>query len=374
MDNSRSENSVGPEDFLQCRHCKREMIPDSMRIHQRKCNSITPQKPSKRKPKPKRKPVHNQEAKPQKPDYNKFISEKQVAQEDYDTYNRNSKIREEPRTDTKKRNRDSQRQQPVDNSRRQNNDYESNKKYTENKPNTKQKTSGKKSRNNNPPSNYRSRKEVNKRNENSKNKPNRSKRDFNPLEELSRNPNKGGPDPFAGIDPFGGKNENTFNPIAAKLKPCRVCNRTFAEERLQKHQLACKKASKKPKKVKIFHKKITAKEKKKMKKPGRAGKWKTQHEEFIKQMQYMRKLNKVEAEGGDIRELAPMPSTENPDLIPCKFCGRRFREAAHERHQGICERVFGGKKAVAKPKKLTGKDARPGAMKKAKYGSKRKKY
>ena len=75
-----------------------------------------------------------------------------------------------------------------------------------------------------------------------------------------------------------------------------------------------------------------------MKKNSKASKWKQQHQEFIKQMKYMKKLKKIEEEGGDIRQLAPLETAENPDLVPCKYCGRKFREAAHERHEGICQR------------------------------------
>ena len=148
-----------------------------------------------------------------------------------------------------------------------------------------------------------------------------------------------------------------------KMAKCRICGRTFAQGRIVKHQNACKKASKKPKKIKIFVKKMTKREKMEIKKKKAARgkpKWKAQHDAFIKQMKYMKKLEEIEAKGGDIREIAPLETETNPDFLPCKFCNRKFREAAHQRHENICERVFGGKKNVKKPKQLTGKAARRG--------------
>ena len=62
------------------------------------------------------------------------------------------------------------------------------------------------------------------------------------------------------------------------------------------------------------------------------------------------KLKQVEEQGGDIRMVAPPPpSMSQPGLVPCRYCDRKFREEAHERHEGICQRVFGGKKGNSKP-------------------------
>ena len=103
--------------------------------------------------------------------------------------------------------------------------------------------------------------------------------------------------------------------------------------------------------MKRFHKVVTQKEKKRIEKKKPVSKWKQQHQEFVKQMRYMRKLKKVEEEGGDIRMIAPPPPSSQPGLVPCKYCGRKFREQAHGRHEKICTTVFGGKKGKNKPKK-----------------------
>ena len=142
-----------------------------------------------------------------------------------------------------------------------------------------------------------------------------------------------------------------FSGPPANLEPCRICGRSFAEDRIKKHLNICKIQSRKKTKVKRFHKVMTKREKKKIEREKKPSKWKTQHQEFVKQMRYMRKLKKVEEEGGDIRMIAPPPPSSQPGLIPCKLCGRKFREQAHGRHEKICKTVFGGKKGNNKPKK-----------------------
>lgn len=154
-------------------------------------------------------------------------------------------------------------------------------------------------------------------------------------------PGKNNADMFAKMEMEG-------PPPPSSMSKCRVCGRTFASDRIAKHQKACVKASKKPKKIKRFHKAISKREKQKMKKNKPVPKWKQQHKEFIKQMKYMKKLKEVEEAGGDIRLMAPPPTTDNSHLIPCKYCDRKFRDAAHERHENICQKVFGGKKGITK--------------------------
>ena len=142
-----------------------------------------------------------------------------------------------------------------------------------------------------------------------------------------------------------------FSGPPANLEPCRICGRSFAEDRIKKHMTICKIQSRKKTKVKRFHKVLTEKEKRKIKKNKGPSKWKIQHQEFVKQMRYMRKLKKVEQQGGDIRSIAPPPPSSQPGLVPCKLCGRKFREQAHARHEKICKTVFGGKKGNNRPKK-----------------------
>ena len=63
--------------------------------------------------------------------------------------------------------------------------------------------------------------------------------------------------------------------------PCGKCGRNFGEDRISKHERACK-VNAKPKKVKMFHKPITEKEKMKMDAvKEKTSKWRQQHEEFV---------------------------------------------------------------------------------------------
>lgn len=128
------------------------------------------------------------------------------------------------------------------------------------------------------------------------------------------------------------------------LVPCAKCGRKFVSDRIAKHQKACK-VNSKPKKVKVFHKKITAKEKEKMGK-NKTSKWKLQHQELVAQMKYMRQMKDVQEKGGNIRDLPPPPPTVHGDYLECPYCARKFNATAHEKHVNICKNVINKPKAV----------------------------
>lgn len=54
--------------------------------------------------------------------------------------------------------------------------------------------------------------------------------------------------------------EDAYEDVQVTMVACRKCGRKFGEARISKHEKVCK-ANKKPKKVKLFHKPITEKEK-----------------------------------------------------------------------------------------------------------------
>jgi len=131
---------------------------------------------------------------------------------------------------------------------------------------------------------------------------------------------------------------------AVNTAPCRKCGRNFAEDRLAKHEKICK-VNAKPKKVKMFHKPITDKEKAKMDAvKAKTSKWREQHNDFVQAMKYNRKMAQVEAKGGDIRMMAPPPSSSQVGLVPCPHCGRKFGEVQAAKHIPAC------KNTVNKPK------------------------
>ena len=383
------------------------MMPDSMRIHLRKCNASTPQKPSKKQSK----------RRPRAPVPKMYQSEQAMPGNNFHQDSRNvPNMRSEKSHPTRKLQTNHKRnfgKESSNNSKRQvsKEDYSSqlSKKTKSFKKNANQygtePTRPNKQSNKRQSSGYGKTPDQNSRRgvqkvSNYDRKPVRETKrkpkydDFNISNDQAgaRNTNQARKRNQAYGKPTAkhmnsGKERNTIDEVAfakteqemgpppsTNLGPCRICGRTFAVDRLPKHQKACVKASKKPKKIKIFHKKITAKEKKKFKKAGKSSKWKHQHQEFITQMKYMKKLKEVEARGGDIREIAPMPASENPDLIPCKFCDRKFREAAHERHEGICQRVFGGKKGNAMKSKKPPGMANRGGLSKTKQAQRRRRF
>ena len=130
------------------------------------------------------------------------------------------------------------------------------------------------------------------------------------------------------------------------LVPCAKCGRNFVSDRIAKHQKVCK-VNAKPKKVKIFHKKITEGEKKKMDKY-KTSKWKQQHQELVNQMKYIKQMKEVEENGGNIRDMPPPPPSQNANFKECPYCARKFNPESHEKHIKICKNVVNKPKPVPK--------------------------
>lgn len=64
-------------------------------------------------------------------------------------------------------------------------------------------------------------------------------------------------------------------------------------------------------------------------------------------MRAMKEYNQAQKDGVDIKTLPPPPPMENPDLIQCKYCDRKFNEVAHEKHEKICQNVRNKPKPVS---------------------------
>jgi len=83
-----------------------------------------------------------------------------------------------------------------------------------------------------------------------------------------------------GIKSYEFEQPEAFEAPDVTLVPCAKCGRRFGEDRISKHQKTCK-VNAKPKKVKMFHKPITEKEKamdSKLK--SKQSKWREEHESF----------------------------------------------------------------------------------------------
>ena len=196
---------------------------------------------------------------------------------------------------------------------------------------------------------------------------------------------RSGSPPVGGMGGMGGMGDlSELPPDAAapplNLAPCSVCGRKFAEERLPKHEQACSKAANSKRKkfdVKKHRvqamgseaasfarnaKKMDKMYEKKAKKVRAVGtntffffpplfwfqsrpssshprlfaslphppitqsNWRAKHESFVAAIRA--------AKGGP--DAPPAPSYEDPNLVPCKHCGRTFNADAAARHEPIC--------------------------------------
>lgn len=129
-----------------------------------------------------------------------------------------------------------------------------------------------------------------------------------------------------------------------RLKACYNCGRKFAEDRLEKHEKACKNATKKrkvmdPRKLRTagtdmeqFVQRMPDKPK-----PKKKNNWRAQHESFVEAIRYAKKVTQIEASGGSAADLPPPPRSENPDYVQCPYCSRRFNQNAAERHIPHCK-------------------------------------
>jgi hypothetical protein len=130
------------------------------------------------------------------------------------------------------------------------------------------------------------------------------------------------------------------------LVPCGICGRNFAADRIGKHQSACQKAqkgeAKHAKKVAKVQKEQEKKEQEIAKEvAGKKPNWKAQHEDFVNNLKFQRKVKQVEEAGGDIRSLGPAPVTQAADnLVPCPYCNRRFNQIAADRHIPSCKNII----------------------------------
>ncbi|KAK9891168.1 hypothetical protein WA026_013485 [Henosepilachna vigintioctopunctata] len=138
------------------------------------------------------------------------------------------------------------------------------------------------------------------------------------------------------------------------LLECSYCGRRFAADRVQKHEDVCSKTNKKQRKTyDAFKHRVQGTEieqfcsgkkkgSKSSKKPmmvtsGQNKKnWRRTHEEFIATIRSAKMTQAHLASGGKLSDLPPPPPSSNPDYVQCPSCGRRFNEAAAQRHIPKC--------------------------------------
>ncbi|XP_058462972.1 uncharacterized protein LOC131437556 isoform X2 [Malaya genurostris] len=165
-------------------------------------------------------------------------------------------------------------------------------------------------------------------------------------------------------------------PTPAGLTRCSICNRNFADERIEKHREICMKT--KSKKRKVFDttkQRVAGTEAEKYinkKKPGTTGggggggkksitgttaaaagrksDWRRKHEEFIQAIRAAKEMQAHLARGGKLSDLPPPPPSENPDYVQCPHCSRRFNQTAAERHIPKCATMLHNKPKPNQPK------------------------
>lgn len=67
--------------------------------------------------------------------------------------------------------------------------------------------------------------------------------------------------------------------------------------------------------------------------------WRKTHEEFINTIRSAKQVQAHLAAGGKLSDLPPPPPSDTSDYIQCPHCGRKFNEAAAERHIPKCENM-----------------------------------
>ncbi|XP_071490590.1 uncharacterized protein [Diadema antillarum] len=144
----------------------------------------------------------------------------------------------------------------------------------------------------------------------------------------------------------GGEDEEM---VDIDLEECPVCGRRFASDRLAKHAVVCKKASKKKRKVFDMTKQRTegtevaqyVKHGQHLKNEPKTkpSNWKRKHEEFIRSIRDARQTQAYVARGGNLADLPPPPPSENPDYKQCPYCERRFNPDTAARHIPKCKDI-----------------------------------
>lgn len=137
---------------------------------------------------------------------------------------------------------------------------------------------------------------------------------------------------------------------ANNLVPCRRCRRTFAHDRISKHQSVCRgQINENPKP----HPTVSSMNQPHPKLRTRGmPEWKKQHMDFVNIIRYAKKMSAVEQRGGDVRMLKPPPQMADPyaDYIQCPYCSRKYSQVVAERHIPKCKDIIN--KPKPPPKQL----------------------
>ncbi|XP_060069041.1 zinc finger C2HC domain-containing protein 1C-like [Ylistrum balloti] len=141
--------------------------------------------------------------------------------------------------------------------------------------------------------------------------------------------------------------EGAFENTHVKQVKCSNCGRKFNADRINKHREFCGNITKKRKVLDGTKMRVQGTEMEKYigkngapkRRAASKGNWRKQHEEFVNNIRYARKIAQVQKEGGSLSNLPPPPPAENADYIQCPHCNRRYNETAAERHIPKCKDI-----------------------------------
>ncbi|XP_052058178.1 zinc finger C2HC domain-containing protein 1C-like isoform X2 [Mytilus californianus] len=139
--------------------------------------------------------------------------------------------------------------------------------------------------------------------------------------------------------------DGAYESSRVKLVPCSKCGRKFAADRVQRHMNSCDNLTKKrkildPTKLRTagtdMEKYVKNPKMRSKTPPKKKANWRKQHESFIENLRYAKKVSEMEKTGQDMSSLPPPPVTENPDYVQCPNCKRSFNPTTAERHIPRC--------------------------------------
>jgi len=142
------------------------------------------------------------------------------------------------------------------------------------------------------------------------------------------------------------------------LTQCKICSRSFAEDRIKVHTEICNKTKKKKRKIFDATKaRVEGTEAAQFQNQTKAVKtkprsnWRKKREEFIQNLRAAKEAQKFIAKGGNVRDLPPPPPSDTSDYVQCQYCNRKFAQNVAERHIPKCKNIESNKTSSKKFRK-----------------------